>query len=242
MVEAWGAKLRFWRHGDAAGNHQSADAHGGGEGHFAFFSVLGQLVFGLASFISPPWVIFYWGFAAIFVLALITAAVMKIPEIDLKREERPGAFLVYAALLNDPRALLFFLGIAAYVGTEQILANWMSQFLSAYHGVSPLTGGAQAVAEFWGLMSLGCLVGLGLLKLFDSKVILQAATALAIVCVGVALIGECRAAIAAFPASGFFLSVVVSIIFSLALNSIPRDHGAFRASCALELLGAPCFR
>ena len=95
----------------------------GGEGHFAFSSVLGQLVFGLASFISPllfsalmarlstggghdlfvlaptgpPCVIFYWGFAAIFVLALIAATVMKIPEIDLKREGRPRAFFVYAA-------------------------------------------------------------------------------------------------------------------------------------------------
>jgi fucose permease len=239
----------------------------GGEGHFAFLSVLGQLVFGPASFISPllfsalmarlstggghdlfvlaptgpPCVIFYWGFAAIFVLALIAAAVMKIPEIDLKREGRPGAFLVYAALLNDPRALLIFLGIAAYVGTEQILPNWMSQFLSAYHGVSPLTGGAQRVAEFRGLMSLGCLVGLGLLKLFDSKVIPQATTALAIVCVGVALIGECEAAIAAFPASDFFLSVMFSIIFSLALNSIPRDHGAFSGVLCSGIIGGAVF-
>jgi fucose permease len=230
----------------------------GGEGHFAFSSVLGQLVFGLASFISPllfsalmarlstgcghdlfvlaptgpPCVIFYWGFAAIFVLALIAATVMKIPEIDLKREGHPGAFFVYAALLNDPRALLIFLGI---------LPNWMSQFPSAYHGVSPLTGGAQRVAEFWGLMSLGCLVGPGLLKLFDSKAIPQAATALAIVCVGVALIGECEAAIAAFPASGFFLSVMFSIIFSLALNSIPRDHGAFSGVLCSRIIGGAVF-
>jgi fucose permease len=239
----------------------------GGEKHFAFFSVLGQLVFGLASFISPllfsalmaglstsgghdqfvpaprgpPWVIFYWGFTAIFAFALIATAVMKIPEVDLKGEERPGALSAYVALLKELKALLFFLGIAAYVGTEQILANWMSQFLSTYHGISPVSGGAQAVAQFWGLMSLGCLIGLGLLKLFDSKLVLQIFTALAIVCVGVALTGGREVATAAFPASGFFLSVMFSIIFSLALNSVPRNHGAFSGILCSGILGGALF-
>jgi len=57
----------------------------GGEQHFAFFSVMGQLVFGLASFLSPVifswlmrepaaaqrplvWVVFYWAFVAVFAL------------------------------------------------------------------------------------------------------------------------------------------------------------------------------
>ena len=52
---------------------------------------------------------------------------------------------------------LFLLGIIAYVGTEQSLADWMSQFLSTYHHFSPAREGAHAVGLFWGLMSIGAL-------------------------------------------------------------------------------------
>ena len=41
------------RHGDAAGGDQSVIAYAGGEEHYAFNSVLAQLIFGGASFLSP---------------------------------------------------------------------------------------------------------------------------------------------------------------------------------------------
>jgi MFS transporter, FHS family, L-fucose permease len=41
----------------------------------------------------------------------------------------------------------------------------------------------------------------------------------------------------AFPASGFFLSVMWSIIFSLALNSASRHHGAFSGILCTGILG-----
>ena len=49
----------------------------------------------------------------------------------------------------------------------------MSTFLEQYHGVNPQTEGAQAVSYFWGLMTAGCLVGMILLKLIDSKRLLR---------------------------------------------------------------------
>ena len=45
----------------------------------------------------------------------------------------------------------------------------MSTFLEQYHGVNPQVEGAKAVSYFWGLMTAGCLVGMVLLKLIDSK-------------------------------------------------------------------------
>ncbi len=122
--------------------------------------------------------------------------------------------------------VLFFFGIVAYVGTEQSLANWMSQFLSTYHHFEPTLQGAHAVALFWGLMSIGCLLGLVLLKLLDAKVVLAAFTLLAFVSVGLALFGSAQTSLVAFPMSGFFLSVMYSIVFSLGLNSVSRYHGA----------------
>ena len=235
----------------------------GGEAHFAFFSVLAQLVFGLASFLSPlvfsalmqsspgaepgalawlapdalPWISFYWGFAAIFVLFVVGTAALHIPRLDLKEDERAGTAAVYRELLRDRHVRLFFLGIVAYVGTEQSLANWMSQFLSTYHGVSPTLEGAHAVGAFWGLMSLGCVFGLLLLKLLDSKFVLGMFCTGAIVCVALALFGAREIALFAFPMAGFFLSVMFSVVFSLALNSTRRHHGALSGILCTGILG-----
>lgn len=240
----------------------------GGEENFAFFSVLGQLVFGLASFISPfvfsylltelsaspvqnpfigllaslvkdglSWTALYWLFSFIFVLIIALLSLIKMPVVELKDDEKAGAASVYLGLLKNKDVLLFFIGIVAYVGTEQALANWMSEFLRTYHQADPNKEGAQAVAWFWGLMSLGCLLGLALLKLWDSKVVLKAATIVAMVVLSLALFGHKEMALYAFPAAGFFISVMFSIIFSLALNSVAQHHGSFSGILCSGIFG-----
>lgn len=233
----------------------------GGEANFAFFSVMGQLVFGLASFVSPlvfaammargtrnaslfglpatdpAWIALYWVFGAIFAVLIIGTIAMRVPHIVLKADERAGNALAYRQLIADRKVRFFFLAIAAYVGTEQSLANWMSQFLATYHGVAPETEGARAVAMFWGWMVIGCALGLILLKLIDSKIVLRIAAIAAIACVAAALFGGRSASLIAFPAAGLCISVMFSIIFALALNSVSRDHGAFSGILCTGILG-----
>ena len=226
----------------------------GGESHFAFFAVMAQLVFGLASYVSPliyaalmrrpgaatqplVWVQFYWAFVVVYLILIVITAALHIPRLTLTDSERSGSVATYRQLLGERTVQLFFLGIIAYVGTEQSLADWMSQFLSTYHHFSPAREGAHAVGLFWGLMSLGCLLGMVLLRLLDAKLVLAVFTALAIGCVGLALLGPAEVALLAFPASGFFLSVMWSIIFSLALNSVSAHHGAFSGILCTGILG-----
>lgn len=233
----------------------------GGDAHFAFFSVMGQLVFGLASFVSPlvfaalmaggdaetnnfglpatdpAWIALYWLFGLIFAALIAITIVMRVPHIELKAEERTASALTYRRLLADPKVRLFFLAIAAYVGTEQSLANWMSQYLATYHGVTPETDGARAVAMFWGWMVIGCAAGLVLLKLVDSKLVLRIAAVAAIACVAVALFGGREASLLAFPATGLCISVMFSIIFALALNSVSQHHGALSGILCSGILG-----
>ena len=226
----------------------------GGEEHFAFYSVLAQLVFGFASFVSPlvfawlirhavdlptrmPWVTFYWGFALLFIALIVVTRAISLPAVELAANERSGTVATYRELLRDRHVRLFFLGIVAYVGTEQSLANWMSQFLFTYHGVPPDSAGAEAVGRFWGLMSLGCLLGLALLKLLDSRVVLAVFTLAAMACLGFALHGSAATASLAFPACGFFLSVMFSVIFSLSLNSVREHHGALSGILCTGILG-----
>jgi FHS family L-fucose permease-like MFS transporter len=183
------------------------------------------------------WVQFYRAFVSVYVLLLAATAWLSIPRVTLAERERSGTLATYRQLLAERPVQLFFLGIIAYVGTEQSLADWMSQFLNTYHHFSPTREGARAVGLFWGLMSIGCVLGMVLLRLLDSKVVLAVFTTLAIGCFALALFGSAEVALVAFPATGFFLSVMWSIIFSLALNSVSRHHGAFSGILCTGILG-----
>ena len=241
----------------------------GGEEHFAFNSVLAQLIFGLASFISPQmyswlvtnldnhnpggngiiamlsevvppslsWVSVYWVFALISLLMVILILFSRFPKVELKEDEKVGTRDSYIDLFKNKYVILFFLGIFAYVGTEQGVSYWMSKFLSVYHGYNPDTIGANAVAYFWGLMTLGGLLGLVLLKIFDSKVVLRWFTIISIIMLVVALFGGRVVSLYAFPVIGFFMSVMYPIIVSLALNSVDRHHGSFAGILMTGIMG-----
>ena len=176
----------------------------GGEEHYAFNSVLAQLAFGMASFVSPKlytwivtnvhaseepgaigqflnsvtpkdlsWVALYTVFAIISAGMLILIGATRFPKVELKSDEKSGAVSDYIDLFRNKTVILFFFGIFAYVGTEQGISYWLSKFLADYHGYDYETTGADAVANYWGLMTLGGVLGLVLLKLADSKVVLR---------------------------------------------------------------------
>lgn len=241
----------------------------GGEEHFAFNSVLAQLVFGAASFLSPrvysylvlnlntpeakdnfllkllsslvppgiPWLSLYWIFAMVSIVMILIVLVSKYPRVNLKEDEKSGTKQTYKELLKNPIVGLFFIGIFAYVGFEQGTANWVSQYLKTYYGFNPQTTGADTVSLFWGLMTLGCVLGLILLKFMDSRTVLKFFTAGAFISLGTALYGGGSVALVAFPITGFCASVMWSIIFSLALNSVDRHHGSFSGILVTGIIG-----
>lgn len=241
----------------------------GGEEHYAFNSVLAQLIFGGASFLSPfiytyfvrnigrpgsetkplvglmsklvppslPWVSVYWVFAVLVVVMIVVLAAVRFPVVVRKEDERAGAWATHRTLFKDRTVVLYFLGIFAYVGTEQGVANWISQFLSTYHGYDPQTVGAAKVALFWGMMTIGGIHGLFLLKFVDSRRILVGFTGSAIAFLTLGLFGPGPLARFALPLVGFAAAVMWPIIFSLALNSVPSRHGSFSGILCTGIIG-----
>jgi fucose permease len=187
--------------------------------------------------VGLPWVSLYWIFAAVTVLMLLLLAVIKLPRFELKEDERAGAWDTHRQLLGDRTVWLYFIAIFCYVGSEQGVANWISEFLSRYHGLDPQVEGARAVSMFWGLMTVGCLLGLLLLKLIDSRRVLIGFSAAALLTLAAALYGPARVSYYAFMLVGFCLSVMWSVIFSLALNSVPRHHGSFSGILCTGIVG-----
>lgn len=239
----------------------------GGKEHFAFYSVLAQLLFGSAATLSPmvysyvvqamaaneasgviqffsknvpanmTWLSMYWIFAFVSLAMLALIFFIKLPKIELQEDETVGAWQIYRGLFKNKTVILFFIGIAAYVGTEQGVANVISLFLSKYHGLDPVTVGANTVSNFWLMLTLGCFLGLALVKILDSRLVLQLFALGGIIALTCALFGSSEMAVAAFPLVGFFLSVMWSVIFSLALNSMKEHHGSFAGILCTGIVG-----
>jgi fucose permease len=184
-----------------------------------------------------PWISLYWVFALICLLMILIILFSRFPKVELSGEEKAGAWQTHVNLFKNPVVVLYFMGIFCYVGTEQGVANWISQFLSTYHGYDPQTTGAQAVAYFWGLMTAGGVVGLLLLKIMDSRKVLVSFTLLALVSLSMALFGGARISLIAFTLVGFFASVMYPVIFSLALNSVSEHHGSFSGILVTGIIG-----
>jgi fucose permease len=240
----------------------------GGGNNFAFNSVMAQLFFGGASFLSPmlytyfvqnvhsglpsnfiieiintivptdmKWVSLYWVFAVVSLLMIVIIKTVKFPKVELEEDEKIDVGNAFTELLKNKKVILFFIGIFCYVGTEQGIANWTSKFLQITHDVDPTTQGASIISYFWGLLTLGCLLGLVLLKFFDSRKVLIFFSLGAIIALILGLFGPLSLALICFPLTGFFASVMWSIIVSLALNSVPSHHGTFSGILCTGIAG-----
>jgi len=245
----------------------------GGEEHFAFNNMIVQLVFGVASFLSPfvysylvtnlsaqsvtkgvfinfmafitphhlPWVSIYWIFAFISFVMIAIILLVRFPKVIRKEDEVVGAWETHVELFKQRTVILFFLGIFAYVGMEQGIANWISEFLRSYHGFRHEVEGASTVGLFWGMMTVGCILGLVLLKIIDSKIVLRIFAAASFGVLTMTLFGNAKMALFGFPAMGFCLSVMYGIIFSLALNSVSKYHGSFAGILCTAIAGGAVF-
>lgn len=236
----------------------------GGEEHFAFNSVLAQVVFGGASFLSPwlymelvkdqtyqfissvfpgwipenlPWLSLYVFFALLALVILGVIRMIPFPKVEKSDQEQVGAISAYRELLLNRWAYLFFLGIFAYVGFEQGVGNWMAEYLRTHHHYTEDYIGSATVSYFWAMLTVGSLIGLLLLKLFDSKKVLLMSSFATIILLLSALYGPAKWALVGFPAIGFSISVMWSIIFSLGLNSVKHHHGALSGILCTGIAG-----
>lgn len=199
---------------------------------------------GLLERLTPralPWVSMYWLFTLATGAMIVVVAAIRLPKVERTADESAGTLDMYRELLRNRAVVLYFLMIFAYVGCEQGTSVWMSQFLSTYHGFNPDVQGATAVSRFWGLMTIGCLGGMLLLKLFDSRRVLIGCASGAIVMLSLALFGPAHVSLLAFPAVGLFASIMWPTIVSLALNSVPSHHGPFAGILCTGIMGGAVF-
>lgn len=240
----------------------------GGEENYSFNSVLTQIFFGAASFLSPlvysylvlnlpqnananlfllgmsklvpanlSWVSIYWLNAFVMIAMIVIIGLIKFPKVELTQTERLEGFGTILKLLKNKIVVIYFFGIFCYVGMEQGVSVWMSKFLQDYHGFNANTTGAQAVALFWAMQSVGSLLGIVLLKLFDVKKILTVFLILQLVALSTALFGSPQVSLVSFVVFGFLTSVMYGSVFSLGMNSLKTHHGSVSGILCTGIIG-----
>ncbi|HBM16497.1 MAG TPA: MFS transporter [Lentisphaeria bacterium] len=240
----------------------------GGEEHYSFNSVLTQIFFGAASFISPlvysylvlnlpknananfflegmsklvpqnlSWVSIYWLNALVMIVMIVIITLIKFPKVELTETEKLEGLGMIKSLIKNPIVIFYFFGIFCYVGQEQGISVWMSKFLQDYHGFDANTTGAKAVALFWAMQSVGSLLGIVLLKLFDVKKILVVFLLAQLISLSLALFGSANVSLVAFVVCGFLTSVMYGSIFSLGMNSLAAHHGSVSGIFCTGIIG-----
>jgi len=186
---------------------------------------------------NMAWVSMYWVFAALSAAMVVIILLVRLPRVDRKDDERAGAWSTHVELFGDKVVRRFLLGIFCYVGTEQGVSIWISQFLKDKHGLDPQTIGADATGQFWFLMMIGCLLGLVLLKLMDQRKLLIGAALVTMATLATGLFGSADVARHALPAVGFTIAVMWSIVFSLGMSSVSKHHGSMAGILCTGIAG-----
>jgi FHS family L-fucose permease-like MFS transporter len=184
-----------------------------------------------------PWVSMYWIFAVVSAAMILLLAAIRFPRIERNDDEQVGTIGTYLKMLRRRMVWLYFGCVFAYVGSEQGTADWISKFLSQYHGYDPHTTGATTVSWFWGMLTAGCFIGMILFKAFDSRRVLVAFSIGALGALTAALFGSASVSLYAFPLIGFFASIMWPTIISLALNSVSEHHGSFAGILCTGIVG-----
>jgi len=228
--------------------------------NFAFFSIIGQLAFGSASFLSPvfyrfllekknffglhifndePWLWIY----VLFILAIIALLVflyfLKIPGNQSTSEKFD--INVFSKFLNNRTSYFYFFGIFSYVGVEQGINNWSSEFLYQYHSLDPEKVGVEVISAFWGNLTIGTIISLFLVKLIDEKKLLSIYSLSSFIIAFLAIHGDSEISVLSFKLLGFSISGVWSVMISLGLNSVPKNHSVFTGILLTGIVGGAIF-
>ena len=228
--------------------------------NFAFFSIIGQLAFGSASFLSPvfyrfllekkiffglhifndkPWLWIYVLFILAIIVLLVFLYFLKIPGNQSTSEKFD--INVFSNFLNNRISYFYFFGIFSYVGVEQGINNWSSQFLYQYHSLDPEVVGVEVISAFWGNLTIGTIISLFLVKLIDEKKLLNIYALSSSIIVILAIHGDSEISVLSFKLLGFSISGVWSVMISLGLNSVPKNHSVFTGILLTGIVGGAIF-
>jgi FHS family L-fucose permease-like MFS transporter len=206
---------------------------------------------GIGAFVGPfclsaiqshdlPWQRLYGGYAVLCALLAFLLIFASFPLVQKKTEEKFRVKEIIG-LLGHPVAVTYFLAVFFYVGGEVGTASWIVKFFQLVHGIGTegrgivsqnfLLRGLPAlpvltVSLFWGLQGVGRLTcGPGIRKL-GARSMLRLYSLGTISALLFAIFGPPALSAVGFAVCGFFTSVLITLLFSGAIQSFRQRQGA----------------
>ncbi len=210
----------------------------------------GQFVKAIASFVAPiiaAWALAKFGdwktlfliFAAIAVVAVVWLFFTQIEEKPV--EGKQSTFAECFALLGDKTILLLFLGIMAHVGTDVGVNTTAPKLLIERLGM-PLSEAGYATSVYFLFRTIGSFSGAFILARFSSKSFFMISILMMLAAVaGLYFSYSATAIYVCIAFIGFGNSNVFSIMFSQALQHLPRRSNEISGLMIMGLAGGAVF-
>ena len=218
---------------------------------------------GIGAFVGPfclsallahgePWQRLYAGYAVICALLALSFLLSKFPSVAASGSEKIRMKEILR-LLGHPISITYFFAVFFYVGAEVGTASWIVKFFQQVHhlaGESAADGGqslamrslpslpALTVSLFWGLQGVGRLTSAPGLKKLGPRWMLQLYSLGAIASLLIAAFSPwVTVAAAGFIACGFFTSVLITLLFSGAIQTFKQSQGAISGLLVTASIG-----
>lgn len=197
------------------------------------------------------WSQVYLIFTVISLILLILLLSIKIPKVRLLEEEKINVTAI-GSLLKEPVIITYTLAIFFYVGAEVGTSSYIVVFMEKVHSfgnnvslwdkgsfmylVFP-SASALVVGLFWLFQAIGRLFIGQLMKVFQPRSLFifhSAGTCLALI---IAIFSPAKVALIAFVLTGYFTCASFTSIFSGAIQSFDKYHGAISGILCTAIVG-----
>lgn len=207
------------------------------EGFFAVGAVIGPAIVTRLLTAGLSWKWLYVIAAAICLLLIATALLVRYPE-TTRASDEPIDLRRTFVMMKSPYAMGFSLGIFMYVAVECAIYVWMPTLMADYAGSFPLVA-AYAISIFFILRAAGRFLGSAVLARFSWTSVMAVFSFAIFVCFVGSVLGGVSYAAILLPLSGLFMSMIYPTLNSKGISCFHKvEHGAIAGVILFFTCGA----
>jgi FHS family L-fucose permease-like MFS transporter len=198
-----------------------------------------------------PWSYVYLIFGVISLILLLMLLTARIPKIKLPEEEKISTDAI-GSLLKNPVIITYTLAIFFYVGAEVGTSSYIIIFMEKVHNfgnnvslwdkgtflyLAFPSASALAVGLFWLFQAVGRLITGQLMKVINPRSIFILHSAGTCIAILIAIFSPAKIALIFFVLTGYFTCTSFTSIFSAAIQSFDKYHGAISGILCTAIVG-----
>ncbi len=192
------------------------------EGFYAVGAIAGPAL--VATLLSSDinWQYLYLSAAVLCLILLAHSLTIKYPPVRNSSRHRASAAQTIA-MLSDPHARFFCVGIFLYVAIEAAIYVWMPTLFQNYVG-GYYNAALYSLTIFFTLRAVGRFLGWWILRYFSWTAVMMWFTLFIFLCYCASLVFGIQVAVVLLPLSGLFMSMIYPTLNSKGISCFTKDR------------------